>query len=275
MAIDFQPEEEAATITGMAAMFGDIGRWTGGHLRYLADLVLPPVCVHCHEPLSTHGVLCAACWREIEFITPPLCDRLGLPLYHGDGGEPLVSAVALGNPPVFRRARAATRFTGVMRDLVHGFKYSDRHEALGLFAGLMQGAGADLLRDADMLVPVPLHRRKLFQRRYNQAALLARKLSALSGAPANYTALRRIRGTPSQVGLPEHERRANVAEAFAVPLREAEALRGRTVLLVDDVITTGSTLNACARALLDAGAANVDCLAIAMVASDDRESNCY
>ena len=256
----------------MAAMFGDIGCWTRGHLHYAADLVLPPVCVYCHEPVASHGVLCAQCWREIEFITPPLCDRLGLPMYYGGGCEPLVSAVALRHPPVFRRARAATRFTGVMRHLIHGFKYSDRHEALGLFAGLMRGAGADLLKDADMLVPVPLHRRKLFKRRYNQAALLARKLSAMSGMPANYIALRRTRSTPSQVGLPEHERRENVANAFAISRRGLAELRGRTVILVDDVITTGSTLNACARMLLDAGAAHVDCLAIAMVAGleDDQ-----
>ena len=248
-------------------MFGDIKRWTGGHLRYAADLVLPPVCVYCHEPVASHGVLCADCWRKIEFITPPLCDRLGLPLYYGDATEePLISAVALRNPPIFRRARAAARFSGVMRHLIHGFKYADRHEALGLLTGLMQGAGAELLKDADLLVPVPLHRRRLFKRRYNQAALLARKLSALGGVPVNYTVLRRTRSTPSQVGLPEHERRDNVAGAFTVPPREAVELRGRIVLLIDDVITTGSTLNACARTLLDAGAVNVDCLAIAMVA---------
>jgi len=270
VAIDYQPSDETETRTGMAAMFSDIRRWTGGHLRYAADLVLPPICVYCHGPLSAHGVLCADCWREIDFITPPVCDRLGLPLYYGDSGEPQLSAVALRHPPVFRRARAATRFTGVMRHLIHGFKYADHLEALGLFAGLMQGAGAELLKVADMLVPVPLHRRKLFKRRYNQAALLARKLSAVSGVPANYTALRRTRSTPSQVGLPEHERRGNVAGAFTVHRREVERLRGKTVLLVDDVITTGSTLDACARALLDAGAKTVDCLAIAMVAGYDQ-----
>lgn len=270
MVRDFQPDEEATAITGMAAVFGDIKRWTGGHLRYAADLVLPPVCIYCHEPVASHGVLCADCWRDIEFITPPLCDRLGLPLYYGGSDEPLISAVAYRNPPIFRRARAAARFSGVMRQLIHGFKYADRHEALGLFAGLMQGAGTALLKHADLLVPVPLHRRKLFKRRYNQAALLARKLSALTGVRANYTALRRTRSTPSQVGLPEQERRDNVAGAFAVPLREVAELRGKTVLLIDDVITTGSTLNACARVLLEAGAANVDCFAIAMVAGYDH-----
>lgn len=244
-------------------MFGDIGRWTREHFRYAADLILPPICVYCHDPLSDHGLLCASCWQNITFITPPLCDRLGLPLHYADGDGIQLSAAALRDPPVFRRARAVALFSGVMRHLILGFKYADRHEAVNMFARLMQGAGATLLREADLLIPVPLHRRKLFNRRYNQAAILAKKLSGLTGIPSDATSLRRIRRTPSQVGLPQHERRANVTSAFAVPPEHRDGLRGKTVLLIDDVITTGSTLNACARTLLDAGAAHVDCLAIA------------
>ncbi len=252
----------------LKVMFADLGRWTQGHLRYAADLLLPPVCVNCHEPVCDHGVLCATCWRDVAFITPPVCDRLGLPLHvSGDDGDgPAISTAALRNPPVFRRARAAARFSGVMRHLIHGFKYSDRHEAAGMFARLMQAAGAELLRDADVLIPVPLHRRKLYQRRFNQSAVLAQILSRLTGIPADCATLLRTRHTASQAGLSQAERPANVSGAFAVRSGFASKIMTRRILLIDDVITTGSTLNACAQALLDAGAAQVDCLAIAMVA---------
>ncbi len=252
---------------GFGRMFSDLRRWSLAHLRYAADLILPPICLHCHEPIADHGVLCAHCWQQIEFITPPLCERLGTPLTYGNDERPL-STAALRDPPVFGRARAAARFTGVIRHLVHGFKYADRHEASDMFARMMRSAGAELLRDADVLMPVPLHPRKLWNRRYNQAAILAWKLSALTGLPVDVSSLRRARATRSQVGLSSGERRSNVASAFAVQPSAADFIRGKHVLLIDDVITTGSTLSACARLLKNAGASEVDCLAVAMAGSD-------
>lgn len=263
-----QLDEPVYAKTGMAAMFHDLRCWSRDNLRYAADLLLPPICVFCHEPVAAHGGLCASCWQGVEFITPPICDRLGLPLGYGGDSEIQLSAMAVRHPPVFRRARAAVRFSGVMRHLIHGFKYADRHEASAMFARLMAAAGTDLIRDADILIPVPLHRRKLFARRFNQAAILARKLSELTGVPASMTALQRVKPTSSQVGLSREARSVNVTAAFRLAFG-ADHIKGASVILIDDVITTGATLNACARTLLNAGAAHVDCLSVAMTAGFD------
>ncbi|WP_088348881.1 MULTISPECIES: ComF family protein [Rhodomicrobium] len=261
--------DEADAPSPRGAMLADLRRWSLANLRYAADLILPPICIRCHAPISAHGVLCAACWQGIDFITPPLCDRLGLPLPYG-GEPPLMSAMALRHPPSYGRARAVARFEGVMRDLVHGFKYADRHEAAGLFARMLRSAGAELLADADLLIPVPLHSKRLWTRRYNQAAILARRLSAETGVRADLSALRRSRKTSSQVGLSRGQRRENVAAAFAVPRGAAARIRGKRILLVEDVITTGATLGACALVLRAAGAAQVDCLALAIVVNEDQ-----
>jgi ComF family protein len=155
-----------------------------------------------------------------------------------------------------------------MRDLVHGLKYADRHESAGMLAGLLQSAGGELLRDTDLILPVPLHRSRLWKRRFNQAALLAHRLSAATGIPAGMTILRRIKPTASQVELSRDARRSNVASAFALG-RGAAAIAGKRVLLIDDVITTGATLDACAKVLKAAGAVQVDCLALAITLSED------
>jgi ComF family protein len=248
----------------------DLRRWTMGNLRYVADLFLPPVCIRCHAPISAHGVLCGACWQGINFIMPPLCSRLGLPLPYTSGEDIQLSSMALRHPPVYGRARAAARFDGVMRDLVHGLKYADRHEAVNLFGRMLCSAGTELLREADMLMPVPLHRVRLWKRRFNQAAILAGRVSAATGLPLELSALRRIRRTTSQVGLSRNQRRGNVADAFAVAPTAAARIRGKRILLVDDVITTGATLGACARVLKGAGAVEVDCLALAIVVDEDQ-----
>jgi ComF family protein len=255
--------EETGAPSSLQRMISDLRRWSLGNLRYAADLILPPVCLHCHMPIVSHATLCADCWQNIDFITPPLCDRLGLPLTHSDG-EITLSEAARRDPPLYRRARAVARFDGVMRNLIHGFKYADRHEASLMFAYMMRSNGAQLIQDADILMPVPLHPRKLWQRRYNQAAILANRLAAMTDLPLDLSGLRRIRKTPSQVGLSAEARRENVASAFAVKPGAEKNLRGKRVLLIDDVITTGSTLEGCTRALKKAGAANVDCLALAI-----------
>lgn len=235
-------------------------------LRYVADLVLPPICLNCNEPLASHGALCAGCWRRIDFIRAPLCDRLGLPLPYADGDEVTLSAAAMHRTPDYGRARAAACFDGVMRDLIHHLKYSDRHELLALFAPMLRGAGQDLLPHADCLIPTPMHRWRLLHRRFNQAALLAARLGRDTGIAVEMDALRRVKRTPSQVALGWRERRANMEEAFAVPSGKADKVRGKHVLLIDDVITTGATVEACARALKQAGAKEVDVLALALVA---------
>lgn len=235
-----------------------------GALLRAADILLPPLCLACRAPVDRHGGVCPSCWSKIDFIGQPLCDRLGIPLtYPVDG--PLISAAAMAEPPVYGRARAVARYEGVMRDLVHGLKYRDRQEGVELYCRWLVNAGRELLGETDVLVPVPLYRLRLWTRRFNQSALLARGIARMTGLPFEPLALRRIRRTVSQVGLSADQRRRNVAGAFAVPEKRRAAVQGRNVLLVDDVITTGATAEACAKALLKAGAVRVDVLALARV----------
>ena len=252
-------------------MFQYVTQLASGGLRYSADLILPPVCVSCSTLITRHNLLCPRCWSGLNLITPPLCDRLGIPLPGYEGSEKHISMQALANPPVFLRARAAAHYSGIIRKLIVGFKFEDKHEPLPLFIKLMREAGRPLLADAELLVPVPLHRLRLLQRRFNQSALLAKGLSRVSRVPACVTSLKRTRRTRSQVGLTGDARHHNVADAFAVGHSGQRKVRGKRILLVDDVMTTGSTANACAAALLEAGAKSVDVLAIALVAHGFEE----
>lgn len=237
--------------------------WAMSGLRYLADLALPPLCIACHDPVDRHHALCPRCWSGLHFIRAPLCDRLGLPLPY-DAGDGAVSSMALRHPPLYDRARAALAFDGVARDVVHSFKYADRHEAVPLFARWMSDAGRGLIAQADVIAPVPLHPWRLLRRRFNQSAVLAGRLARAHGKPV-VLGLKRVRYTRQQVGLAFGERRANVEGAFRVAPRQAAAFAGKRVLLIDDVITTGATVEACAIALKDAGASSVDVLALARV----------
>jgi ComF family protein len=236
-------------------------------MRGAADLIMPPVCLYCRKPLAEHDCLCGTCWREVRFIRPPLCDRLGIPLPF-DVGSPSISAAAAANPPDYDRARAVAHFDGVVRDLIHQLKYADSHIARRLFGRWLLEAGAELLADAELIVPVPLDRWRLIKRRFNQAAVLSRELNRLTGVAWDPLALMRTRRTVSQVGLTHDQRRRNVQGAFAVAAGRGSAIEGRSILLIDDVITTGATVGACARALRQAGAARVDVLALALVTAD-------
>lgn len=204
----------------------------------------------------------------MRFIEAPFCERLGTPFPH-DVGARTLSAEALGQPPAFRRARAVARFDdGPSRLLVHRLKYGDRTELARPLGRWMARAGAELLAEADLIVPVPLHRWRLLKRRFNQAALLAKVVSASSGVAWDPLALKRVKATASQVGMTRAQRRDNLQGAFRVSRSHAAAVAGRTILLVDDVLTTGATLNAATRALLKAGAAAVDVLVFARVVTE-------
>jgi ComF family protein len=232
-----------------------------GTLTLAADLLLPPVCISCRKRAGAHGLLCGDCWARIDFIVPPLCSRLGVPLPY-DTGEPLLSAAAIADPPVYDRARAAARYSSTMRDLIQSFKYGDRHEGVPLFGRWMAAAGAELLAGADVIVPVPLYRSRLWSRRFNQSAMLAQEVGKLTGVPVDCFLLARVKRTQAQVGLTAAQRRKNVAGAFRVTAAKG-ALREKRIVVVDDVITTGATAEACARVLKRAGAARVDILALA------------
>jgi ComF family protein len=230
----------------------------------VADFLIPPACLACHRPLSSHDAICSGCWAQIDFIRPPLCDRLGIPLPFDIGG-PMISAAAAADPPDYDRARAVARFDGILRQLVHDLKFRDRHDARRLFGRWLAETGRDLLTDADIVLPVPLTRSRLLSRRFNQSAILAHEVARLAAIRYEPEALRRTRRTPPQVGLTRQQRRDNVSGAFAVSHGWASRVAGARLVLVDDVITTGATVGACARALKKAGAIRVDVLALGMV----------
>jgi len=232
--------------------------------RRLLDAVLPPLCLGCGEIVETPGALCPACWPDFSFIASPHCACCGTPFAEDLGPEALCGS-CLARRPRFRRARAALVYDDRSRRLVLPFKHGDRTDMARACGGWMARAGADLLADADLIAPVPLHWRRLVTRRYNQALLLARSVARQSSAILAPDLLLRRRWTGSQAGLAAKERRSNVREAFEVPPRWRADLAGRTVLLVDDVLTTGATVEACTRALRRAGAAHVDVLTLARV----------
>lgn len=215
------------------------------------DILYPPTCLACRTATHSHGALCPRCWSAMRFIERPFCERLGTP-FEQDLGDGLLSPQAMADPPAFGRARAVARFEdGPSRKLVHRLKYSDRGELARPLGRWMARAGGDLLADADLLVPVPLHPVKLWRRRFNQAAALAGAISREAGVPCALTALRRLKATRSQVGLSRTQRAENVQGAFRAS--DDGAVKGRKVVLVDDVLTSGATANAATRALLRAG----------------------
>ena len=227
------------------------------------NVALPRLCPSCRDLVTDNG-LCPACWSKVAFIAPPYCPRLGIPFAY-DPGPGILSMQAIADPPAFGRARAAVRYDDVARALVHAFKYGDRIDLAPLLGGWMARAGAELLDGADALVPVPLHWRRLWTRRFNQSAALAAAISRHCGVAVAHGALRRVKATQQQVGLSRSERAGNVQGAFRVaPAAKAE-IAGRRMILVDDVLTSGATADACARALLRAGAAEVDVLVLARV----------
>jgi ComF family protein len=172
---------------------------------------------------------------------------------------------AISDPPAYHRARAAVRYDDVARTLVHALKYGDRLDLAPMMGRWMTRAGQKLLREADALVPVPLHWRRLWTRRANQSALLARAVSHEQGISVARAALKRVKATTQQVGLSQSERLTNVQGAFRVPADGRDEVAGRCLILIDDVLTSGATADACARALLRAGAKSVDVLVFARV----------
>lgn len=239
-------------------------------LRGLIGIIYPPTCIACQAATGEAQALCPACWRGIGFIERPYCERLGTP-FPVDLGPGLLSPAAIADPPVFARARAVCRFEGTARELVHRLKYGDRVELSLTLGRMMAQAGRELAADDDLVLPVPLHRTRLWRRRFNQAAALARVVSRETGLPLAGNALTRIRRTRQQVGLTRTQRADNLQGAFHVPVAMRGVVEGRRILLVDDVLTTGATVNAASRALLRAGASAVDVLTFARVVTDGRE----
>lgn len=246
----------ARAVTGLRSM-----------ARACLDVIYPPGCIACGAGTGEPHTLCAACWAEVRFIERPYCERLGTP-FAVDLGLSLLSPAALADPPVFRRARAVARYDDIARRLVHRLKYNDRLDLAEGLGVMMARAGAELLADADVIVPVPLHRWRQWRRRFNQAMALAAVVSRVSGVPCDPFLLARVKPTRRQVGLTKTQRGENLQGAFRVGDDAKPRLAGKRVLLVDDVLTTGATANAASRALLRGGAEAVDVLAFARVVTE-------
>ena len=248
----------------MAGRLAGLGRTvatTGIHL------VLPPSCLACDTPVAMAGTLCPACWARVSFITRPYCARCGLPFEVEMAAGALCGACA-GSPPVYDRARAAFRHEGVGRELILAFKMADRSWLAPRLAEWLHRAAAPLLADADLVVPVPLHRWRLLARRFNQSAILAALVARRADAVLVPDLLVRTRRTASQTRLSGGERRRNVRGAFAVRRGRADIVAGRHVLLVDDVLTSGATASACARVLREARATSIDVVTLARAVRD-------
>lgn len=231
------------------------------------DLLLPVNCPVCETNVANGGGLCASCWAGLDVVSRPFCDVYGAPMTF-DVGEGAVSARAISNPPKWNRARGAVVFNDRSQHLVHSLKYRDRHEVVSSMAAMMVHGGRDILVEADIMAPVPLHRWRLWSRRYNQAALLAGEIAKTVGLPCEPGLVNRMRNTRSQVGLDGKQRGHNVKGAFAVVEALVPLVLGKRVVLVDDVMTSGSTASECAGAIIQAGASNVDVLVFALVSHE-------
>jgi ComF family protein len=231
----------------------------------LVSALLAPSCALCNEILETplDGCVCINCWKTVKPITPPICDMCGDPW-----ADSRVCSSCIAHPRVIRRTRAIGEYDGTLREAIHALKYEHRYSVAAPLAALMWACGRGVLYDADCVVPVPLHRKRERQRGFNQARELARWLG-----PPMIDALIRVRHTSSQVDLPADRRRANVQNAFAIRAARfgrAPVVDGLRVVLVDDVSTTGSTLESCAAVLLAAGAKDVSALTAARVVTERR-----
>ncbi|MBA3325537.1 MAG: ComF family protein [Rhodobacteraceae bacterium] len=234
----------------------------------LIDVIFPPRCLACPEPTEAPHGLCPACWRDTFFIAGGACGKCGAPLM-GAAGIDDVCEGCLRHPPAWDRGAAATVYDGAARRVVLALKHGDRLDMVGPLAGWLAGAGRELIAGCDVIAPTPLHWRRLVKRRYNQSAELAKRLGRLTGKPVVVDLLTRTRATIPQEGMNRVARAANQAGAFAVTPRRQGGVAGRAVLLIDDVLTSGATLSACADCLRAAGAARVDVLALARVAFAD------
>lgn len=236
-------------------------------LQSTVDTILPPRCPINGEVVDVQGMLSSQAWGGLEFVSKPLCHCCGIPfdfqVNHDGEGE--LCMVCMTERPVFAKARAALVYNDTSRALILGFKHGDKMHVVRSFIPWLLSAGKEILVDADIIIPVPLHRSRLIARRYNQAALIAEMISKSACIEYNPYLLKRTRATDSQGHMKAKEREKNVSNAFEIPAKFVSQLSGKKIVLVDDVYTTGATVKECTRALLESGAKDVSVLAVARV----------
>lgn len=230
----------------------------------LLSFFIPHRCLVCREEVLSKNSLCSKCWPQLAFISQPFCEVCGMP-FDFEVEKNALCGSCLETPPPFDKARAAFYYGGASKDLILKFKHGDATELAPAFASWLNTAGRDFLEKAEVFVPIPLHWTRLLKRRYNQAALLSKHLSTICKKPHRPLGLKRIRVTPSQGTLSKLQRHKNVEGAFQVPESEVNHIKGKKVVLVDDVFTSGSTVSSAARALRKAGAQSVFVLTAARV----------
>lgn len=226
------------------------------------NLLFPPQCLNCECRVPTHGTLCLSCWENIRFISEPMCACCGLPFEYAVDKNTLCGECLNEHPP-YSRARAAFVYDEHSRSLILKLKYQDDTYLAKTYGPWLSKAGAELLAASDVIIPVPLHYWRFVARRYNQSALLANMLAKFATKPVLLDGLRRTRATEQQTGLTKSQREDNVRGAFSIHPKHATNIKGKSVLLIDDVITTGATLRHCTKALLKAGASQVNVLTLA------------
>lgn len=231
------------------------------------DTILPPRCVVTGDMVERQGMVSPKAWAQLDFIADPFCARCGFPFeYEVDEGSSCTSC--LTHEPPFKQARSALKYNEASRDLILGFKHADKTHIIKAFVPWLQRSAGEMLKCADYIVPVPLHRWRLISRRYNQAALIAQALSDQTNIPALLDALKRTRSTPSQGYLTAKERYKNVKHAFGVNEKLKSEVKDKSIIIIDDVYTTGATAKECTKALMKAGAGEVFVLSLARVVRD-------
>lgn len=231
---------------------------------FVPEMLVPSTCLTCERFVDRQGGCCPQCWGQLRFVTKPFCPVMGTP-FSIDMGDNFLSAEAIANPPPFDKLRTVLLYDDLARKLVSSIKYSDRADLLRWVANWMNVSGSEIINEIDSIIPVPLHPSRLRQRRFNQAGELALRLAKLNEKEFMPEVLIRRKPTRQQVGLNESERAKNVSGAFAVPQEMKITLKGKRVLLIDDVYTTGATVKSATRALKRGGASQINVLVFAKV----------
>ncbi len=231
-------------------------------ISHVANIIFPPQCMICSAHVSENGSLCFSCWDKVKFIGNPQCKTCGHP-FELDISSDFVCGQCVEEVPLYTKARAVFHYDENTSPLITSFKYGDRTHTAKYYANWMVRAGSTVIDECDIITSVPLHSLRLIKRKYNQSALLANIIGKISKKSANNNLIKRVKNTPPQASLTFNQRQENVRGAFSISKKNASLIKGKNILLIDDVMTTGSTIKACTKILLKAGANKVNVLTLA------------